>query len=227
LDTGRPVTNLIDEDLTAEEQTSVIRSARERAYNRINSKLRGKTAVPAFHIPELKQVEIDFCLSDLMMGAFSGSTLNESDWGTKYEERANSVLDNLVFEASAEEPVTYGENSGNGKLKFVDVFSDFIKSEVWAFTALTATEFSVVGSVTGQFPNLTVDVQYPEKDWTDDLRSDYGLTLSSYPTVSRTPFICIIKAGSSPFEQGDNFKVRTFSSSADKRQITTGKLVRA
>lgn len=227
LDTGRPVTNLLDEDLTTDEQRNVIRNARERAYNRINSKLTGKTAVPAFHIPVLKQVEIDYVISDLMVGAYSGTTLNESDWSEKYSSRAEEALEGLVFEASADEPIIYGDNIGNGKLKIISVFSDFAKEEVWSFTALNATEFSVVGSVTGTFPTLTVDASYPEKDWTADTRSDYGVMMPGYPTVAQTPFICKISQGLTDFVEGDNFKVRMFSSSASKSTITTGQIVRA
>lgn len=226
-DTGRSVIELLSEDLEdSTAQQNVIRSARERAFNTINSKLRGKTAIPAFHIESLKQVEVDYVLSDLLVGAYTQEMLNKSEWAEKYKERADSLLQSLYFEASAEEPIAYIRNVGNGRLKVIQVFSDYAKEEVWSFTALNATEFSVVGSVSGTFPILTVDVDYPEKDWVDGSIMDYGLSLTRFPTIGKTPFWLKISSGSTPFAQYDNFKVRTYASQASRKGIQTGKLVR-
>ena len=227
LDTGRSITNLLDEDLNDAEQQNVIRTARERAFNKINAKLRGKTAIPAFHIPVLKQVEIDYVISDLIVSAYTLETVNQSDWAEKYASRANEVLESLHFEASAELPVAYRNNTGNGKLKIINVYSEFIKTEVWTFRALNSTEFAIVGSVTGTFPVLTVDVDYPEKDWNFGTIEDYGLKMATIPTVGRTPFECKITQGSTEFEQGDVFTVQTYASESSRKGISTGKLVRA
>lgn len=227
LDTGRPITALLDEDLTSSEQQSVIRNSRERAFNKINAMLQGKTAVPAFHIDALKQVEIDYVISDLIVSAYTLETVNQSEWAERYATRASEVMTSLNFEASAETPLAYRGNTGNGRLAIIDVFSEHAKSEVWTFRALNATEFSVVGSVSGTFPNLTVDNDYPEKDWTSGTVMDYGIRISNYPIVGNTPFTCKITQGSTEFVEGDVFTFKMFGSSARKGGISTGKLIRA
>ena len=227
LDTGRPITALLDEDLTLPEQQSVIRVSRERAFNKINAKLQGKTAIPAYHIAALKQVEIDYVISDLIISAYTLETVNQSDWAEKYASRSNEVMESLSFIASAENPVAFRGNTGNGRLKVVDVFSDHAKSEIWTLRALNATQFSVVGSVTGTFPNLTVDTDYPEKGWSSGSLVDYGLRIPNYPTIGNTPFACRITIGTIAFVQGDVFTFKMYASSDRKGGISTGKLVRA
>jgi len=226
-DTGRAITTLLDEELSANEQQNVIRVARERAYNRINAKLRGKTAIPAFHVPSLKQVEIDYVISDLVTGAYTLEVVNQSEWAEKYMERADEVLATLVFEASAERPVADRSNVGDGTLKIIDVFSEYAKTEVWTFTATSSTEFSVYGSVSGAFPALTVDTEYPEREWATGIGNDYGLQLQAYPAPGRTPFSCKINEGNTPFEKYDVFTVKIFASEESRQNISSGKLVRA
>lgn len=226
LDTGRSIETLMDEDLSATEKTNAIRSARERAFQKINSKLDGKTAVPAFHIPALKQVEIDLVIADVITGAFTLETSNASEWAEKYKERAAEVLDNLTFGSSAEEPIPYRSNAGDGRLKIIDVNDDYAKTEQFYFMALSATEFSVVGSVTGRLPNLVVGEDYPDTDWTAGSISDYGLVSSSLG-FDEFPFQCKISAGSTPFVKGDNFKVRVFGSSKKSDTISIGRIIRA
>jgi hypothetical protein len=59
LDTGRSIDVFLDVSLTDLEKTGIKQKARERAFNRINdSYLRGKTVIPAVHIPTLKDVEM-------------------------------------------------------------------------------------------------------------------------------------------------------------------------
>ena len=227
LDTGRPITALLDEDLTSSEQQSVIRTSRERAFNKINAALRGKTAVPAFHVPALKQVEIDYVISDLIISAYTLETVNQSEWAEKYATRASEVMTSLQFEASAETPVAYRGNVGNGRLTIIDVFSQHARSEVWTFRAQSATEFTVTGSISGTFPNLDVGSDYPDKTWTSGTMLDYGIRINNYPTVGNTPFTCKIVAGTTPFEEGDVFTFRMFASADRKSGISTGKLVRA
>lgn len=227
LDTGRPITALLDEDLSSAEQQSVIRTSRERAFNKINATLRGKTAIPAFHVPALKQVEIDYVISDLIISAYTLETVNQSEWAEKYKVRADEVLTALQFEASAETPVAYRGNTGNGRLAIIDVFSEHARTEIWTFRALNATEFSVTGSVSGTFPNLDVGNDYPDKTWTSGSMLDYGIRISNYPTVGNTPFACKITAGTTAFEQGDVFTFQMYASASRKSGISTGKLVRA
>lgn len=227
LDTGRPILALLDEDLTSTEQQNVIRTSRERAFNKINAMLQGKTAVPAFHVDALKQVEIDYVISDLIVSAYTLETVNQSEWAEKYASRADEVMRTLNFEASAEGAVAYRGNTGDGRLAVIDVFSEHARTEVWTFRALSATEFSVTGSVSGTFPNLDVGSDYPDKTWTAGTMLDYGIRINNYPTVGNTPFTCKITAGSTPFEEGDVFTFKTFASASRKTGVSTGKLIRA
>jgi hypothetical protein len=226
LDTGRSIDTMMDEDLSATEKTNAIRSARERAFNFINSKIDGKTAIPAHHIPALKQVEIDLVIADVITGAFTLETANASEWAEKYKERANEVLDNLNFSASAEEPITYRSNTGNGRLKIISVNDEYAATEQFVFMALSASEFSVVGSVSGRFPNLDVGADYPDTDWTAGTISDYGL-ISSSLGFEEFPFQCKISEGATPFAKGDNFKVKIFGSSRSRDNISIGRIIRA
>lgn len=226
LDTGRSIDSMMDEDLSASEITTAIRNSRERAYNHINALIDGKTAIPAFHIPALKQVEIDLVIADVITGAFTMETSNTSEWSEKYRERAQAVLDNLTFSSSAEEPISYRSNIGNGRLKIIDVNDDMAKTEQFLFMALSSTEFSVLGSVSGRLPNVDVGDDYPDTDWTSSSVSDYGL-LSSSLGFADFPFHCKITEGSTPFGVGDNFRVKIFGSSRTKGTITTGRIIRA
>ena len=66
LDTGQDVSQFMDSSLSTSEITAQKDNSRERAYNFINSRyLRGKTAIPATHITELKQAEIDLVILNL------------------------------------------------------------------------------------------------------------------------------------------------------------------
>lgn len=227
LDTGRPITEMLDEDLTTDEQQNVIRAARQQAFDRINAKIYGKTAIPAFHIPSLKQVEIDYVIADLVISAYTLESVNQSEWAEKYINRANEILDSMQFESSNEDVVAYSGNTGNGRLTLLKVYDDYVKTETWTFRALSATEFSVNGSVTGSFPTLTVDVLYPEKSWGSGTINDYGLTLKNFPSVGQTPFDCKIVPGSIDFELGDVFTVKTYSSENKRSSISSGKIIRA
>lgn len=227
LDTGKSIVEMLDEDLTDDERQSVLRAARERAFNTINKSLRGKTAIPAYHIEVLKQIEIDFCLADILAAAYTMESMNKSDWVDTYRTRAEEALKSLYFEGSAEEPIVYRGNTGNGSLKVIDVFSAYAKTEQWTFIALSDTLFAVTGSLTGAFPNLTVGVSYPEKDWCSTYGSDYGLPITGFPSPGKTPFICKIAAGDIPFEEGDTFTFQQYASSSKKSSISVGKIRRA
>jgi hypothetical protein len=226
LDTGRDIDSMMDEDLSTTEKTNAIRSARERAFNHINARIDGQTAIPAFHIPVLKQVEIDLVISDVIAGAFTLQTANVSEWSEKYKERADQVLETLTFGAAAEEPIAHRSNTGDGRLKIIEVNDDMAKTEQFLFMALTADEFSIVGSVSGRLPNITVGDDYPSTDWTAGSVSDYGLVSTSLG-YDEFPFYCKITAGSTDFVKGDNFKVRIFGSSQAKSTISIGRVVRA
>lgn len=226
LDTGRSIDNMMDEDLSSTEKTAAIRNARERAFNHINARIDGQTAIPAFHIAVLKQVEIDLVISDVITGAFTMQTANASEWSEKYKERAESVLETLTFGAAAENPIAHRSNTGDGRLKIIEVNDDMAKTEQFVFMAVSATEFTITGRVSGRLPNIIVGDDYPSTDWSAGAVSDYGLVSSSLG-YDEFPFSCKITAGSTAFVKGDNFKVRVFGSSQAKGTISIGRVVRA
>ena len=58
MDTGKSVDSLLDVSLSDNEKKKIKEKARIRAYNKINDHhLRGKTAIPAVHIPGLLEIE--------------------------------------------------------------------------------------------------------------------------------------------------------------------------
>jgi hypothetical protein len=137
LDTGRSIDVFLDVSLTDLEKTGIKQKARERAFNRINdSYLRGKTVIPAVHIPTLKDVEKDFVITDLLRGAFVQETPNRSEWAKDYEERAMDRMKSLRFGASAEDAAPDPENVGDGYIDEV-VTNDFsTRTETWILRAL-------------------------------------------------------------------------------------------
>lgn len=225
-DNGRDVNDLLDPSLDADGIRTTLRSARQRAFNTINARLQGKTAIPANHIPVLRQVEIDMVLTDLISSAFTMETANISEWGEKYSQRFDDTLSNLFFIASAEASIAHRSNTGNGNLNMIEVNSETAKDELWTFSALSPTEFVVTGSVSGRYPNLTVGEDYPNPSETG-YRTDYQLDVSYYPNFALYPFYCKVIAGTTPFAQYDSFKVQIYGSSSFGSRISTGKIVRA
>jgi hypothetical protein len=221
LDTGKALTDLLEEGLMDAQQATTLSNARERAYNKINSALEGRTALPAWHIQALKQVEIDFVIADIISSAYTMESANTSEWSDKYSARAQQTLDNLSFSASAEEPEYPSSNVGDGALKIISVSDEYAKTEMWTFMAQNATYFSVYGSVSGRLPDLTVGSFYPDKLWTGPM-TDYGLGRSNFPSADTFPFNCNIIAGETDFEEGDRFTVEMFSCSKKKKGISTG-----
>jgi hypothetical protein len=227
-DTGRSLTDLLDEDLSADDYDDVLRRARERAFNFINSRLEGKTAIPANHINSLKQVEIDLCLSDILSSAFTMETSNTSDWVEKYKERATSVLDNLSYDASAEDPKAKTGNTGNGRMRLIGVNGEYTKTERIIFNCIDANTFRVFGSVNGRLPDLLVDSPYPDPQWTSGGQvSDYGLLVPSHPSYEAFPFYVRLNSGSEDFVEGDMFTMNLYASSRSKMNIAVGKIMRA
>ncbi len=225
LDTGKAIDEFMDIELSSSERESYKDTARERAYNTINNMIDGKTLVPATHIPMLKQIEIDLVVSDVMSGAFSGETANASEWVEKYSQRANDALENLKFSASGTTPAANSDNVGDGIVSAVTIFDDYTMTEQWTLTAINATTFQVVGSVTGRIYDLDVGESYPQKDWTVGTYEDYHFTYRQTLYYDNYPFRLTITAGAIPFVQYDRFTFKTYSASYFRQR--TGKIIRA
>lgn len=226
LDTGRSIDNFLDVSLTDLEAKEVKQKARERAFNRINDDyLRGKTVIPAVHIPTLKDVEKDFVITDLLRGAFVQETPNRSEWAKDYEERAVERMKVLRFRASAEDAVPDAENVGDGYVDEIVTHDYATRTETWIFRALDSTKFSIYGSQTGGLPQAEVGTKYPERDW-GGYTTDYNFTYQPGGDMRFEvyPVSFTIVAGDTAFSQHDKFVLRTYASSFYKN--VSGRIIR-
>jgi hypothetical protein len=226
LDTGRSVDTLLDATLSDNEKKEVKQKARERAFNRINDDyLRGKTVIPAVHIPTLRDVEKDFVLTDLLRGAFVMETPNRSEWAKDFEERAMDRMKNLKFGASAEDAVPDSQNTGDGYIEEIVTNEHSTRTETWILRALDSTKFSIYGSQTGGLPLATVGERYPEKDW-GGYTSDYNFTYQPGGDLrfELYPISFLITAGDIAFAQDDKFVIKTYAASFYRN--ISGKLIR-
>lgn len=219
LDTGQSVDDFLANTLTALQKIQMKEKARQRAFNFINdSNLRGRTVIPAFHIPQMKQIEIDLVIADLMTGAYVLETANTSEWTVKYETRAQKALEGLRFSASAEVAIADRENTGNGKITSIEVVDEFTRTETWILRATSATTFSIRGTVTGYLPEATVGVWFPEKDW-DRSFNDYDFPPNASMLFEEFPIRLKITAGLVAFVDDDKFIFRTYSASYFRQMV--------
>lgn len=218
LDTGQSIDDFFKVGLTDIEKTRLKINARQRAFEFINSKIEGRTALPAYHIPSLVSVEKDLVIADMIAAAFSMNTANTSDWEVKYRERANNLLEKLRFCASSEDSVPDSQNVGNGYLSEVRTNDDFTMKETWVLKALNAAKFSVHGSLHEWLREAEVGQSYPLKDWTSSM-NDYGITIAGNLRYEEFPISFKIVAGTVPFVDGDRFIFRTYSASFFKQRV--------
>jgi hypothetical protein len=226
LDTGRSIDIFLDNSLTDNEKLEVKQKARERSFNRINDDyLRGKTVIPAVHIPTLKDIEKDFVLTDLLRGAFTQETPNRSDWAKDYEERAMDRMKKIRFGASAEDAVPNAENTGDGYIDEIVTNDMSTRMETWILRATSSTNFSVYGSQSGGLPLAEVGQRYPEKDW-GGYTSDYNFTYQpgGDKRFEVYPISFIITQGDIEFVQDDKFVIKTYAASFFRNM--SGKIIR-
>lgn len=224
LDSGKNLNAYFDVSLTDLEKLEQKERARIRAFNYINENyLRGKTALPALHIPALKQIEIDLVITDLMTDSFSMETANVSEWTEKYKERAQKALDNLRYNASVDDIVADSENTGNGTVSTIVTNDNFTRTEKWILRASNATTFTVYGTLHGYLADLEVGTKYPEKDWSSIIK-DYGLTLARELRFEEFPISLTITAGDAAFIQDDKFTFNAYAASYYKNR--SGKILR-
>jgi len=213
LDNGKSLDSYLDVSLTDLEKTNFKEDARQRSFEFINNRfLYGRTAVPALHVPSLKNIEKDLVIADILAASFTGASSNVSEWEGKYRERAMEALENLRFVSSVEDVVPDSQNTGNGIVSEVVTNDDFTMTELWTLSALTDSSFRVHGSLHGYLRYLDVGDQYPEKSWTGRL-SDYGLNLEHGLRYEQYPISLLITAGSTDFVEGDRFTFNTYSAS--------------
>ena len=226
LDTGRSIDTFFDVSLTDIEKKEVKQKARERAYNRINEDyLRGRTVIPAVHIPALKDIEKDFVIVDLLRGAFTMESPNRSEWANDYEERAVSRMKNLRFGSSSEDAIPDSQNTGDGYINEIVTQDRSTRTETWILRAQNSTTFSVYGDQTGGLPLATVGTPYPEKDW-GGYSGDYNFTYQPGGDLrfELYPISFTIVAGDIDFVQDDKFIINTYAASFYRK--VSGKLIR-
>jgi hypothetical protein len=216
LDTGRSIDAMLDNSLNDNQKKAVKEDARTNAFNIINDQhLLGKTAIPAGHIPTLKEIEKHLALSLLLRGAYTLESPNRSEWIQDYEDKAIDALGKLRFCASAEDVVPDEENTGDGTVTEVRVIDEVTMTETWVLKAISSTEFSVYGTKTGYLRLLTVDIMYPEKDWVK-FRKDYNFIYPENDADLKPelyPIRLTVNSGNTDFVEGDKFTFRTFSAS--------------
>lgn len=231
LDEGKTVLNsaLLDRGLSSSEKTAHLDRLRLQAYNFINDNyLKGKTAIPANHIPSLKYIEKDLVLSFLLKGTLSigrgGS--DYSGISTEYHDRAIEALDKLRWGASASSVTAASGNASDGTITVSLSGRDFFtRTERWELTAISATQITVWGSIHGYLRNFEIANPYPDPDWTtlyedyDFIRKTSGFLFAEYP-ISLT-----WTDGSVTLTKEDKWTFWTYA--ALKPRPSTGKIKRA
>lgn len=212
LDNGTSVDEFLLQTLTDQEKIDRKDAARLRGYNLINDiYLRGKTAIPADHIDELLQVEIDFVVADILSGAYTGQTSNVSEWAAQYRERAEDNMKKLRYDASVEDASAEAENVGDGTVALTPNDS-YCLTEKWILRCGSNGKFLAHGSLHGYLPNdVTVGTRYPEKEFTSQL-GDYG-RLRPRLRYEEFPISFLITAGSAAFVQDDKFTFMSYAAS--------------
>lgn len=230
LDNGKFLTDYLPSGLTATQRQGTLDNARNKAYNMINAhpRLKNKTKIPATHIPVMIEVEVDMTIGLVLSAAYTQETRNISEWPQLYMGRSREMLDSLSFGATSEDAVAQSGNVGDGTVT-ITVADEFTLTETWTLNAISATDFSVYGSVTGLLPSLTVGTQYPEQDWVYG-PSDYGIE-GMYTKIpyAEFPIKLLVTAGSTPFEQDDKFLIKTWAASdhVSMSGLSIGRIVRA
>jgi hypothetical protein len=226
MDTGRSVNALFDASLSDSDIKKVKEKARIRAYNKINDHyLRGKTAVPAVHIPGLLEIEKDLALASLLRGAYTMEGPNISEWAKNYEDNAIEALKVLRFGASAEDVVPSTHNTGNGYVSEIIVSDRITLTEDWVLKAMDSDDFTVYGSISGYLLDAEVGEPYPDKDWSHHVE-DYNFKkfYNADDNPDLYPIQFTITQGSTAFAKNDSFVFRTYQASFYKK--TSGFLER-
>lgn len=226
LDNGKDLDELFLPSLSDDQIIDMKSRLRQRIFDHINDNyLVGRTAVPAMHIPALKGIERDLVIASLLRAAFTMEGPNRSDWSRDYEDRAVKALENLRFGSSVDNVFEDPNNTGNGTISNIVTNDETTRTETWIIRARNSTEFSVHGSITGYLRSLTVDVPYPEKDWSH-LYEDYNFSTEYSADIryEEYPILLKINSGNIAFADDDKFTFRTYAASF--RKNLGGKIIR-
>jgi hypothetical protein len=203
------------DDINSASISNLLDTTRVQAYNYINSKLRGRTAVPATDsavTAQLKDIERNFVIGWLLGAGLSGERNSNSDWPAFYLELAEKALDNLSFPATASSPTAESYNTGNGVLTITALNDEFTRTERWELMYSGNNYFSVNGSKSGRLPSMKVGENYPDEKVLSSY-DEYDSTLSSTLRYHEYPFYATISAGSTDWALYDRIIFYTFASS--------------
>jgi len=199
-------------------------NVRERAYQEINNKwLKGKSAVPATLLEDqLKYIEIDLALSNLLGATYTQEKPNQSKWVDYYRDRAENYLKNLRIPSSADVPTTHSENTGNGTINIHSVNDGIAETEYWELVCISNSYFSAIGSKSGK---LAIDIEIGEYYPLSDViygTTDYGMRkLGGHYAWNKYPFQLTITNGSTDFAVYDRFTFWTYKASYKSNNIGT------
>jgi hypothetical protein len=215
MDTGKPIDTLFDTSLSDADIKKLKEKARVRAYNKINDHhLRGKTAIPAVHIPGLLEIEKDLAIASLLKGAYTMQGPNISEWAKSYEDQAIESLKMLRFGASADDVRPSSHNVGNGYVSEILTNDRSTVTEDWILKASASGRFNVWGSISGYLLDAEVGESYPEKDWSHYVE-DYNFKrlYNADENPDLYPIQFTITQGSTEFAKNDTFVFRTYAAS--------------
>lgn len=219
LDNGQDLDSYLDVSMTDLQKINLKQQVRQRVFEFINDRfLYGKTAIPALHIPALKNIEKDLVIADILSASFTGNTSNTSEWEGAYRERAMDALENIRFISSVDDILPDTLNTGDGKVGEVVTNDEFTMTELWTLEATNSTFFDVHGSLHGSIRQLEVGEKYPGKSWTG-IVGDYGLDLTYGLRYEEYPISLTIESGSVDFVDGDRFIFKTYSASFYRQRI--------
>ncbi len=212
LDSGQSIDDFMIISLSSIEMEAQKDKVREHVYEYINDTwLRERTALPATHISELVQIEIDLVVYEILVASFTGQRSNVSEWVTQYRDRSIKALEKVRFDASVESVIAGGENTGDGTVS-ITVKNQHTRTELWSLRAESSTEFAIHGDLHKSLPSyITVGTRYPEKTLTTGI-GDYGMKKPRL-NYEEFPVSVLITAGGTAFVKDDKFTFMTYAAS--------------
>jgi hypothetical protein len=216
LDTGQQLK--FSSDINKASQGNLKDSTRVKAYNFINNKLRGRTAVPASHISgQVKEIEKDFVVGWLIAAGLTQERSSISEWSQFYMDRAKEALENITFPASASSVSADSNNTGDGTMTISRLNDTYTMTEEWEIVYGGNNWFYVYGTKSGQLISLELGEPYPDREriTVPDIYDGGGS--GRYRRWGEYPFYTTITDGGTSFVQYDRFYFTTYSSSYKRK----------
>jgi hypothetical protein len=215
LDTGQQLD--FSKDINKASQANLKDNTRVKAYNFINNKLRGKTAVPASHISgQVKEIEKDFVIGWLIAAGLTQDTQSQSDWAQFYIDRAKEALDGITYPASYSTVSTDSDNTGNGTLTISRANDTYTMTEEWELVYGGNDWWSIFGSKSGTLPSLELAVAYPDRERILSPDAYDGTITGRWKRWGEFPWYGNISQGSVGWEIYDRLYFTSYSSSYKK-----------